>query len=391
MFLIISILEILFISYFGYLVVYNLTLSVSGHFYRSKLKGSSQPSKFHKILVLIPAYKEDSVILEVAKKALDQIYPSQHYEVAVIADQLKPETVKRLKELPILTEEVHFEKSTKVRSLKSVLNKYNEYDIAVVLDADNIMDKDFLTLINAGFNLDMKVIQGRRVAKNDNNSVAILDGLSEIINNFIFRQGSAALGLSSPVIGSGMAFEYRLLRDKLNNIDSIGGFDKELQASIISDGFKIEYCNEAIVYDEKVDDPQVFENQRKRWVSSQYIYFKRHFISSLKSVFKGNLSLFNISVLMHAQLPRLISLVCLLGLTVTYLFIEDYLFLSYYHWLSAFLIYITSIFLAIPARFYTKDFFIALLKVPQLFKKMVMIHFKLKGANKSFIHTPHKH
>jgi hypothetical protein len=49
-------------------------------------------------------------------------------------------------------------------------------------------------------------VQGHRTAKNTNNSWAILDAISEEINNNIFRKGHRVLGLSSAIIGSGMAF-----------------------------------------------------------------------------------------------------------------------------------------------------------------------------------------
>jgi len=47
--------------------------------------------------------------------------------------------------------------------------------------------------------------------------------------------------------------------------------------------------------------------------------------------------------------------------------------------------------LAIPRQFYTKKFFQALTEAPKAFAIMVGLLFKLKGANKTFIHTPHQH
>jgi hypothetical protein len=45
--------------------------------------------------------------------------------------------------------------------------------------------------------------------------------------------------------------------------------------------------------------------------------------------------------------------------------------------------------LAIPAEYYSRNFLIALLKIPGLFLRMFLLMFRLKGVNKQFIHTPH--
>jgi len=100
--------------------------------------------------------------------------------------------------------------------------------MVVILDADNLMAKDFLKRMNLGFANGFKVIQGHRIAKNSDTSFALLDGISEEINNHIFRQGHRAAGLSSALIGSAMGFEYVLFKRFMIDIDAIGGFDKEL-------------------------------------------------------------------------------------------------------------------------------------------------------------------
>jgi hypothetical protein len=44
---------------------------------------------------------------------------------------------------------------------------------------------------------------------------------------------------------------------------------------------------------------------------------------------------------------------------------------------------------AIPRRFYNLRLLKSILLIPKLFVKMFLLLFKLKGANNSFIHTPH--
>jgi cellulose synthase/poly-beta-1,6-N-acetylglucosamine synthase-like glycosyltransferase len=382
------VLEYLVLSYFIFVVSYSITFSIAGLFYKPPSFILPQNSISNRIAILIPAYKEDRVIINTAKEALKQSYPKSNFDVFVIADSLQPETVDELKKLDVIVNEVDFEISTKVKSLQSILNTYENYRIAVILDADNIMENDFLEKINSCFNNGWNAIQGRRIAKNRNTSFAILDGLSEVIANHINRQGAVALGLSSPLIGSGMAFNFIMLRDIMNTIDSVVE-DKELQIKILQRNEKIIYLNNAIVLDEKVSDPKVFENQRKRWISGHYSYFKKIFLLGMKSLFAGELSIFNITILLNIQLPRVMNLGLLFICTILFFILNKFMYIPYEYWFCLFMLYALSFFLAIPLNYYNRAFFKALLKAPKAFLIVFLLHFKLKGASKKFIHTPH--
>ena len=142
-------------SLFGYFTMSSLYIFVfafAGHFYE---KRRTSKSKVHdKIAVLIPAYKEDTVIVDVAKMALKQKYPTENFDVVIIADSLKKQTIVALKELPVILIEVSFTRSTKSKALNFALdNLSNPYDVALVLDADNIMEPEFLVKINDAYHL----------------------------------------------------------------------------------------------------------------------------------------------------------------------------------------------------------------------------------------------
>jgi len=382
--------ELILLSYFSYVTLYSFTFSFAGLFYTIPSFVSITSGSQNKIAVFIPSYKEDTVIVGVAKQALNQLYSKSKYDVIVIADSLKKETLDELRKLDIIVHEVHFEKSTKVKSLKSVLNTYVNYDIAVILDADNVMYPDFLQQINTCYNNGWKAIQGQRKAKNSNSPFAVLDGLSETIANHMNRKGSIALGLSSPIIGSGMAYDFTLLKDIMNTIDSVGGFDKELQLKVLAAEEKIHYLHSAIVLDEKVDNPEVFQNQRKRWMSSHYIYFKKFFLLGIRSLFKGQLSIFNISILYNLQLPRVMNLGLFTIVTALSLVLQNWLHFPFWYWPVLYLVYIISFLFAVPRSLYNKSLVTAILHLPKAFLSVLLIHFKLKGADKKFIHTPHK-
>jgi hypothetical protein len=69
------------------------------------------------------------------------------------------------------------------------------YDVALILDADNVFGSDFITKINDSFNAGYQVVQGHRAAKNTKGAY-MLDAMSEEINNNIYGKGHRTIGLS---------------------------------------------------------------------------------------------------------------------------------------------------------------------------------------------------
>jgi cellulose synthase/poly-beta-1,6-N-acetylglucosamine synthase-like glycosyltransferase len=382
------ILEVILLLYFSYVTGYSFLFSFAALFYRNEKPPEAKVKR--RIAVLIPAYKEDTVIVGVASRALNQHYPADKFDVVIIADSLKPATVEQLRQLPIKVVEVAFEKSTKVRALNKAMSVIgDDYEYAVVLDADNIMESHFLRKMNNLCEIGYRAIQGRREPKNENNQMAVLDGLSETINNFIYRQGNIALGLSSSLNGSGMFFEYRTFRQILSKMDSIGGFDRELEYKLIERNRPVYYAQDVVVYDEKVDNPEVFERQRRRWISSQFYYLNKFFKKGFQNLFKGNFNYFNATVLRNIQLPRLLNLGLLTSVVFISILLHKFVTVQPQIWVMLLALSLITMLIAIPGKLYNKQLLKSALMVPAIFFRMMTLMFKLKGANKTFIHTPH--
>ncbi len=344
--------------------------------------------KFNKFLVMIPAYKGDEVILHTVEESFKQNYPQEHYRICVIADHLQDDTIKQLKSHPVSVVEVKFEKSTKSKSLNAALDAMegSVYDYVVLLDIDNIMDPAFLEKMNALLQHNEVVVQGHRMAKNLDTPFAILDAISEEINNSIFRKGHYKLGFSSALIGSGKAMRYDIFRDVMRKIDAVGGFDKEMEIYLISSGIRIGYDHTAIVLDEKVQLPEVFQNQRRRWLSAQLAYMKKFAIKGIiKGIFTFKPDLLDKSIQL-TLLPRAITL-GLLGIFGVLYFVGFEMGIWF---LGLLALNLLAMWVALPRRFYHPKYFKAVLYFPSVFMLMFMNFFKLKGANKTFIHTPHQ-
>ena len=103
---IINAIEIIVFAYLTIATLYVFVFGFAGLFYRDKKV--QVISKYRKFAVLIPGYKEDAVIVNVAKQATMQDYPKDKYEVIVIADSFEKKTLDALNELPIRVVVVEF-------------------------------------------------------------------------------------------------------------------------------------------------------------------------------------------------------------------------------------------------------------------------------------------
>ncbi|MDG2431848.1 glycosyltransferase [Flavobacterium sp.] len=386
-----TIIQTVLLCLLGLATLYILVFSIASLFYKQKIYADNGNLK--KIAVLVPGYKEDGVIIEVATLALQQEYPANLYDVVIIADSFQEETIAALKSLPIKVIEVSFEKSTKSKALNKAMAALDrDYDIAVVLDADNVMAKDFLKKINAAFEYDFIAVQGHRTAKNTNNSWAILDAISEEINNNIFRKGHRVLGLSSAIIGSGMAFRYNYFKTLMSTVTAVGGFDKEIELKMLKEGRKIVYLDDAVVYDEKIQKSEVFGNQRRRWLSAQIHYFKKDILTATKHlVLKGNVDYFD-KAIQFIQPPRILLLgaviLCSGAFILINYFVGNQSSLTSY-WILLVVACVMSFVFSVPRSFYNLKTVNALARLPKGMFMMLLSLLKIKGANKTFIHTQH--
>lgn len=344
--------------------------------------------KKYRFAVLFPAYKEDSVILHSVKAFFKNIYPRELYDIIVISDQMSENTNNELKALSAKVVEVTNSPSTKTNALKNAIEYIEKeqlkYDIIVILDADNLTDDDFLEKINDAFYSGCSAVQTHRVAKNRDTNIAVLDAVSEEINNSIFRKGHTQIGFSSALIGSGMAFEYDLFKECIMSSHHIG-VDKQLEQILLLQNIYIEYLEVVYTYDEKVANKDSFYDQRRRWLSNQFYNLFYGLKNIPLAILRGNWDYCN-KLFQWMMPPRIV----LFGLIIIFAVIMTVLdWALSIKWWGLFLLLCATFSLAVPDYLVDKRFKKALISLPLVFLLMCLNFFRLKGANKEFIHTKH--
>ncbi len=355
-----------------------------------KICFGEESSKKSSFLILFPAYKEDAVIINSVKTFLKQQYPEDLYKVLVISDHMEDVTNHQLASFPITLLLPSFTKSSKANALKYAIDSYNASaektpDYIVILDADNIVGDDFLARLDRIAQKD-EVIQCHRTAKNSDNEIAALDGLSEEINNSIFRRGHNRIGMSSALIGSGMCFSYQWFNDNVHALSSAVE-DRELEAILMKQRVFIRYAEDILVMDEKVDSSDNFQRQRLRWMTGQVQTFFLMIPYLPLAIIHGNINYID-KVIQQALIPRSFLLLCIPLFTIVSMVIFRWSYPSIM-WIGLLLILILSLYIAIPRSLRSKAIIKKIFYIPELVWRMLKNTVHIRTDNKEFIHTTH--
>jgi cellulose synthase/poly-beta-1,6-N-acetylglucosamine synthase-like glycosyltransferase len=392
--LIFSILSWLIFGYLAFCTAYVLFFSVAGRLYPEQVYVAK--SKPEHIAIFIPSYKEDSIILHTAQLAASHDYPQDRFWIFVIADHLKPETIEALELIPQTTViPVSFDISTKAKSLQTAMSTVaaSQFPITMILDADNVMADNCLYQVNEAFRSGARVVQCHRTAKNQESAVSLLDGISEEINNNIFRSGQCYIGHPSAIIGSGMAFETALIQEILSKPGLVDnpGEDREIDVELLKRHIDIMFLKGTYVYDEKVPNAAVFQKQRVRWLEAQLMHLKLLSSPEIRKSVKGGI--YWNKLIQTLLLPRILLIGIFALLTIALLGSAWLLKVNYWHpaplyWWICILAYFFGLIISVPMRYYSFKTLQALATIPTLVFAMFRSLLQVKPGRKEFIHTP---
>lgn len=366
-------------------VVYVAFFALVSVFHRKKKEYSTYQLKQSSFLILYPAYQEDAVIQHSVRQFLEQNYPKDLFQVAVISDHMKDDTNLQLSQLPITLHILTFDKSSKARALQYAMQHTEKsYDYVVILDADNVVLPDFLKQLNASCQKGYQAIQCHRCAKNSDNNIAVLDGASEEINNTIFRKAHNTVGLSSALIGSGMCFAFEWFKHHVDLLNSAVE-DRELESHLLQEKVYIKFEENIHVFDEKVSNRDNFERQRLRWLNGQLQTLLIMLPNIHHAIASGNINYID-KTIQQAMIPRSILLVLIPIFSLIMLLLAPVWSIK---WWALFLVLCISLYIAIPARMRNSTVFGKLTSFPRLALKMLKNLFRLNKNNKDFLHTTH--
>lgn len=337
--------------------------------------------KKYRYAILFPAYKEDNVIGNSVKSFQKQDFPRENYDIFVASDGMREETNMALREMGVNVIDITGQRSTKTNALRALI-KYIEgqkqrYDYVVVLNADNTVSDNFMERLNDAFYSGCSAIQTHRIGKEYTTDVAYLDAVSEEINNSIFRTGHSRLGFSSGLLGSGMAFEYRLFSRFIMQAKNLG-VDKQLEIFLVKNSYYIDFLQDVYTYDEKVSDNRQFYEQRKRWLAMQLWNLFNGLWGGLQAAIDGNWDYCN-KLFQWAMPPRVILLGTITIIAVIYTIVMPTWAIKW--WVLLFVL-IMVFAIAIPDYLFNKRLVKAVVSIPVLFFLMFIDMFLALGRRR---------
>lgn len=250
-----------------YLGVFAITSLFARHSETPKAK------KENRFIILIPTYRNGKSTMMTVKSVLGQSYPMRQFDITVIADKEEEMTLFHLAQQPITLLTPSFEKSSRIKSLQLAINnlpQFKIYDVAVILEAGDVVEPEFLTQINDAYeSAGTKAIQTHKLSLNRDTVTSRLSAIFEEINNSIFRRGHISVGLPTSMQSSGNAFEFNWLKDYLQYAKPYWA-DKELEAVLTRQHIYIDYFDNIYVYGEKSREADDFNRQHRGWIWAQF-------------------------------------------------------------------------------------------------------------------------
>jgi cellulose synthase/poly-beta-1,6-N-acetylglucosamine synthase-like glycosyltransferase len=339
--------------------------------------------KDFKFNIIITAHQETDFIPPLLDSLQKQSY--QNFQVYVVADDM-PSAINFDSECVITlhpAEPLH----SKISSIAYAMDKIaDKRELVLILDADNLLHPDFLSVMNTYFQKGYQVVQADFKAKNSDTPIALMDSVGDMYNFFVDREMRMELGLSSAIWGAGIVFQ-RGLYDGIEYMDKLGGFDKKLQMHLASSVDRIAFAKEAILYDEKIVDAAALQRQRTRWISAQLKYTKQNLDFLFKAILRVDFNSIYFGFC-NVRPPLFITLGMAIVLAVLNLWLMPWMSVF---WMLALIVFAIGFILIVRLKTREDRYLKALKGLPHFLFAQVLASLQTGKAKQSFMKTTHHH
>ena len=244
--------------------------------------------------VLICARDEEYVLGHLIASVQEQEYPDDLVDIYVLADNCTDGTAMVAREKgAIVYERENKELIGKGYALECLIDHITEngtkwdYEGFIIVDADNLLDKHFISEMNKAINAGNMIVTGYRNSKNfSDNWLSSGYALWFLRESKYLNNARELLGLSSQVNGTGFVVHRDIIR-------KYGGWkfftlteDVEFSFAMAANGDRIACNKAAIIYDEQ---PVKFINswkQRTRWVKGYFQAYNKYGAALIEGFFK---------------------------------------------------------------------------------------------------------
>jgi cellulose synthase/poly-beta-1,6-N-acetylglucosamine synthase-like glycosyltransferase len=374
-----------------FIIGYNLILPVFLYLLHSLRtisvdRESLKPLNEADYAIIVTAYQQTTHISSVISSLLRMNY--ERYIIYVVADCCDDTSFLKFEDKRIILLRPEIPLRSNVGSHFYAINHFiRKHDRLTIIDSDNLVNPNYLIELNKCFNEGYLAVQGFRMAKNIDTMYARLDAARDIYYHFYDGKILFEIGSSATLAGSGMAFTTKLYVQCLAMHTNLcgPGFDKILQAEILKRGYQIAFTDKAIVYDEKTAYSKQLVDQRSRWISTWFKYFKYGFVLTKIGIIRRNFNQFLFGLILLRP-PLFMFLICSFICFVINLFINP---LYSLYWLIGFSLFIAGFYIALIKSNTRQEIYQSLYSIPQFMFFQLVAAFKLIMGQKLGKSTKH--
>ncbi len=271
----------------------------------------------HRFAILIPAHNEERLLPMLLANLHQMDYPKSLYTIYVVADNCTDQTA----QLGRANGAVVYERHNQIQIgkgyaldwlLQQIWERNEEYDAALVLDADSIVSSNFLQVMDARLDRGERVIQAYYAVRDPDIAWSTsLRSVALIVLHYLRPLGRMAFGFSSGLKGNGMVFTADITK-RYRWSGSLTE-DLEYHMSLVLNDERAMFAPDAIVWAEMPNTLAASQSQNARWEQGRLEVVKRFVPQLLRAAMrKRSLLLFDAAV--EQLIPPFSVVVALSGL-----------------------------------------------------------------------------
>lgn len=361
-------LEIINIIIMLLLVVYGLYFLITALFlFKKRKKDNIVSDKYSHFTILIPARNEEEVIKDAIQSFKRQKYPKDNYEIVVVINNTTDNTLGVCNVEGVRCILCERKIKNKGDALKEAFDrlKKEKTDAYIIMDADNVVNDEFLGEMNKSLN------EGTLVAKSsmdikakENTWVSSSYAIYFFIQSILYSIPRNNIGASCAINGTGIMIKKEVIDKYGFNVRTITE-DLEFMTLCALNNIKIKYVEGAICYAEHPSDFKVSMIQRRRWTKGIYEGFIIYFNSIIKNMIKRpNIELLD-SLLIYST--PLILILSLISIFINFLIVPlpIYLIITSFSLLVSYIsISLCALFVCVKSKKKIKDFLTGIIMFP---------------------------
>ncbi|MBI2430320.1 MAG: glycosyltransferase [Ignavibacteriales bacterium] len=285
----VSIIELGILYLLGFFLSYLLLLSILALFV--PVRSSVQIHRKRKFACVVPAHNEERNIAKTVSNLKSIDYPRELYDVVVIADNCTDDTASvAWHSGAMVMERSDKKKKGKGHALQWAFEQLQKspvgYEGYVVIDADSVVSKNFLQVMNWYLEQGNGSIQSADlVAPNPGAWSSEVSRISLTLYNYVRPLGRKALNCSAGLRGNGMCFSADTLKQVPWQAHSLTE-DLEYGLILLQHGISTAFAPEANVWATMPAKSKNAESQRARWEGGRLPIVKKYAPELFRSAVK---------------------------------------------------------------------------------------------------------